>query len=688
YNSAMNQSWPVWMVLFGLYFPERFPAGKWRKATTLLGWVVVAPLSLAAVIGTWVSVRSVGSYQSVEAIVRVSERLDTLETVLTYTALAAFLAALVVKYFLAISRDAKRRLRIVYLGSFISLAPALGMNLVANARHTIAQDIFPAWFVLFALFAIVLFPLTFAYVIVVHKAMEVRVVLRQGLQYALAKNGVRVLQALASAIVLGASVTLATQTGRNRPQKIALIAVGFIAILLLRRGAERLRAWTDRRFFRDAYNAEQILTDLSDEVRTIVEPRTLLQTVSQRIAESLHIGQVAVLLNGAGLFKPAYALGFPGALKLEFPQDAVTVRQLIAEKQPARVYLDDPNSWVNRDSQVSPAERDRLTQLHAELLLPLSVRENLLGFISLGQKLSEEPYSGSDLRLLQSVAAQTGLALENARLTDAMAREMAQREKMNREIEIAREVQERLFPQQLVPIEGLDYCGACRPALGVGGDYYDFIALPGGKLGIAIGDVAGKGISAALMMASLQASLRGQAMVAPDDLARIVTNVNRLVFEASSANRYATFFYGQYDPVTRELSYVNAGHNPPVLLRKCNLHARLAGDGAPRSGDCECRMDRLEAGGMVVGLLSEASYQQGTIKMQAGDLLVAYTDGVSEAMNSADEEWSEERMLQALEPCDGLKAEAIIARVLKAADAFAAGAPQFDDMTLVVARAL
>src|SRR6266852_4849293 len=107
------------------------------------------------------------------------------------------------------------------------------------------------------------------------------------------------------------------------------------------------------------------------------------------------------------------------------------------------------------------------------------------------------------------------------------------------------------------------------PALGVGGDYYDFILLPGGKLGIAIGDVAGKGISAALMMASLQASLRGQAMVAQEDLATVVTNVSRLVFEASSSNRYATFFYAQYDPASRHLVYVNAGHNPPLVLRKC-----------------------------------------------------------------------------------------------------------------------
>jgi len=254
-------------------------------------------------------------------------------------------------------------------------------------------------------------------------------------------------------------------------------------------------------------------------------------------------------------------------------------------------------------------------------------------------------------------------------------------------LEIAREVQERLFPQEITAIPGLDYCGACRPALGVGGDYYDFILLAGGKLGIAIGDVSGKGISAALMMASLQASLRGQAMVAPEDLATVVTNVSRLVFEASSSNRYATFFYAQYDPASRQLVYVNAGHNPPLVLHKCQAHLQAASASAtvPLSA-CDCRVEKLDQGGVVVGLLRESPYQQGTIDLQPGDLLVAYTDGISEAMDLDDEEWGEDRMLQCIQSCDRMRAADIIQHVLAAADTFAKGAPQHDDMTLVVAR--
>jgi sigma-B regulation protein RsbU (phosphoserine phosphatase) len=314
-----------------------------------------------------------------------------------------------------------------------------------------------------------------------------------------------------------------------------------------------------------------------------------------------------------------------------------------------------------------------LAALQSELLLPLAVRDKLLGFISLGPKKSEEPYTGSDVRLLKSVAAQTGLALENANLMREIADEVAQRERLNREVEIAREVQERLFPQKLPAIAGLDYAGHCRPALGVGGDYYDFLALPQGHLGVAIGDVSGKGIAAALMMASLQASLRGEATRAPENLAAAVGNVNRLVYEASAENRYATFFYGQYDPVTRKFDYVNAGHNPPMLFH-CSTGQWI--------------VKRLDVGGTVVGLLETFPYQQGAVSLVEGDILVAYTDGISEAMDSADEEWGEVRMMKTVEACGGFTAQKILDRIFKDADAFVAGAKQHDDMTLVVLRAV
>ena len=337
------------------------------------------------------------------------------------------------------------------------------------------------------------------------------------------------------------------------------------------------------------------------------------------------------------------------------------------------MYFDDEKSWVNT-SAMSEDERRNLASLRPQLLLPLMAKQNLLGIISLGEKRSEAPYSSTDIRLLKSVATQTALALSNAELTSAIAVEIGRREKLNREIEIAREVQERLFPQRLPEIAGLDYFGFCRTALGVGGDYYDFLALPDGKLGVALGDVSGKGIAAALTMASLQASLRADAMRAGNDLAGLITRVNGMLYDASTEDRYATLFYAQYDPATHLLSYVNAGHCPPILLRR---------------GDKNGAVERLDqAGGTVVGLLPECAYEQAEVSLSPGDLLVIYTDGFSEAMSPNLTEWGEERLIHAIAACVGLPAKDSITKIMQAADAFASGAPQSDDMTLVILRVL
>jgi len=671
YSVALGQAWPIFMFLFGFYFPEPFPAGHRVRRWSKLGWwLVIAPLTVSVLLGVIVSVGQITNYSAVWPIQRATAPFDGVVTVLAYAAISGFFCFIFMKSSSGSSlpMDARRRLRLLYWGTTLAMTPALVVVLIATFGRT-PFELLPTWITYPALLMMLLFPLTLAYVIVVQRAMDVRVVLRQSLQYGLAKSGIRALQFVAIGIVIAVAFALAGNS--NFVGRMAVIAVAITVGFSIPRMGERLRVWTDRRFFREAYNADQVLSELSDQVRSMVETHTLVETVATRIADTLHIPNVAVLL-GAGPYRPAYAVGFATPLDVVFPSSAGPVKLLQRQKEPARVYFDDPDSWLYREPEVSEEDRGKLAQLQTELLLPLNARDKLLGFISLGPKRSDEPYSGSDLRLLKSVAAQTGLALENSRLMSAIADEVAQRERLNREVEIAREVQERLFPQTLPPILGIDYAGACRPALGVGGDYYDFLALPGGQLGIAIGDVSGKGIAAALTMASLQASLRGEATRMTDDLAALVSNVNRLVYEASSANRYATFFYGQYNPASRQLTYVNAGHNPPMLFH-CS-----AG---------EWQLSRLETGGTVVGLLESFPYVQATVTIRPGDIFIAFTDGISEAMNVADEEWGEERMIATIRSCSGLSPSEAISHLMQAADAFVAGAKQHDDMTLVVLQA-
>ena len=667
YGLSLKMAWPVFMFLFGFFFPEPLPffqrPGRWRKR---LPWLVIAPYTACEVALVAFSVAAVTRYSAAGWLDPVFALVAGTSAVYAFCLIGGFFGFIFTKSAVSISPDAKRRLRLLYWGATFAMTPALLLALTELMDRNRVDP--PAWVAGFVVLMLLLFPLTLAYVIVVQRAMDVRVVLRQGLQYALARNGVRVLQALAVLLVTLTALALIGQKS-ERPQKLIVIALGLLAVFSIRRLADKLGAWVDRRFFREAYDAEQVLSELSDSVRSMVEERSLIKTVAERIAHTLHISRIAVLLGGGGRYRPAYALGYGSAPDIVFPAGAGTVKVLERQKEPARVYFDDPHSWVYREPDVTEEDRSKLTQLDAEVLLPLSTRDKLLGFISLGPKLSDEPYSRADLRLLKSVAAQTGLALENAQLISEIADEVAQRERLNSEVQIARDVQERLFPQTLPAIAGLTYAGTCRSALGVGGDYYDFLALPEGKLGLAIGDVSGKGIAAALTMASLQASLRSEATRAPENLAALMGNVNRLLHEALASNRYATFFYGQYDPASRELRYVNAGHNPPMLFH--------AGNGS-------CRISRLEACGTVVGLLDDAAYEQAKLTLSPGDVLVAFTDGISEAMNAASEEWGEERLIDTIEGCLGLPPREIISCIMQAADTFAAGAGQNDDMTLIV----
>ena len=285
-----------------------------------------------------------------------------------------------------------------------------------------------------------------------------------------------------------------------------------------------------------------------------------------------------------------------------------------------------------------------------------------------------------------SRALPSGILVNVYKLIPTLTEEALAHAKLEREVEIAREVQERLFPQTFPKVAGVEIAAHCRPAQAVGGDYYDLIDIRDGsivesettaqrcdRLGIAIGDISGKGMSAALLMASLHASLRGQVLSGAGDLGTKMANVNRLLYDASGSNRYATFFYAELDCASRILHYVNGGHNPPAVLRK--------EDGA-------WRVFRLGDGDPVIGLLAGAVYKEQMLHLLPGDILLAFTDGISEAMNITEDEWGETRMIAEAQAHADLYAEELLQRLFRAVDAFAAGAPQHDDMTLVVLRLL
>ena len=212
--------------------------------------------------------------------------------------------------------------------------------------------------------------------------------------------------------------------------------------------------------------------------------------------------------------------------------------------------------------------------------------------------------------------------------------------------------------------------GRCVPAQSVGGDYFDYFLDEGGSLYFAVGDVAGKGIPAALLMASLQSSLRGLLHGGLEDLGEAMKRLNSLIYMATPKNRFATLFFGRYTPGTRRLEYACAGHNPP-LLRRMN-------------GSQEW----LPARGLALGMTRRASYKTGEVTLETGDVLAVYSDGISEAMNHAMEEFGERRLAEAVESACGGTAPGMIEDVFAAVREHVDGAAQHDDMTLVILRAV
>jgi len=331
------------LFLLGLYFPEpfrrttRWPWWKWLASVVLPLWAIFLVADLVSLVVELYSVTAAIPIHVFLERTRLSEQL-------IYAVLAvSFLACIAIKYRIASTQDAKRRLRVLSAGTALSLLPLAVLFAIEWLKGG-TDTLFPFWVRIAIYLSFFLLPLTFAYVIVVQRALDVRVVLRQGLQYALASRGIIVLQLALSTALVFLVWELVTSHSVSAVATMTTVAAGVAAIVLLQVGRRRLALWIDRRFFRDAYNAEQILTDLSDQVRTIVEIKPLLEVVAGRIASSLHVTQLAVLLEEKEIYRPCHALGFQQVPEVALPADAVTIQILKSEKEPTRVYADDPNS--------------------------------------------------------------------------------------------------------------------------------------------------------------------------------------------------------------------------------------------------------------------------------------------------------------------------------------------------------
>ncbi len=562
--------------------------------------------------------------------------------------------------------EARRKIRVILWGTLVGVVPGVSM-LAANdflGFHV------PGWLLVPIIVLLWLFPLSFAYAVVKHRVLEIPVLLKRSARYLLVQRGFLFLQLTVS---VAAAVLFAWALARTRLLTPAGLTGGIAFGSVLALGGLRIQKAAseriDRAFFRKAYDARLIMEDLAQKTRTATNRAELASFLDDHLNEAVRPASLVIYLESSN-----------GQLSAERGQVPSQLRMISAAEPALPALARHGRPWEVSGNELrkdSPGV-SALSSLQPECLAPMLGRDGrLVGLIVLGARLSEEPYSREDHQLLAAVASQAGLALESIRLGEQIAERIEVERRTAQEMQFAREVQARLFPQKTPVLKTLDYVGGCIQARQVGGDYYDFLELRPGRVALVLADVAGKGVSGALLMANLQANLRSQYALALDDLPRLLGSVNHLFYENTADNSYATLFFADYDDSNRRLRYVNCGHLPPLLLR--------AAPARTKTGAACPAIERLNPTSTVLGLFDDWQCSIAEAQLEPGDILVLYTDGVTEATDAAGEEFGESRLIQTLRSNCQLSAVGLLETIEGAVQQFG-GSEQADDITVVVAR--
>ena len=317
---------------------------------------------------------------------------------------------------------------------------------------------------------------------------------------------------------------------------------------------------------------------------------------------------------------------------------------------------------LSKDERFLGIEKES-TEIKSLLAVPLKLKNKMIGVLCLFNKKDNSDFTQDDLRLLSIIGIQSAQTLENARLYEEERKLIA----LEEDLRTARFIQQSLLPKSNPIIEGIEIFGLSISARQVGGDYYDFIQIDDSHLGIAIADVSGKGTPAALLMANLQASLRGQALV-NRSVKDTVTKTNFMLSKFMDMGKFITLFYSILDLQAKTFTYTNAGHNYPFLL------------------DSEGNVKNLEKGGIILGISDNSVYEEDMVQLKSGDLILLYTDGITEAMNEKEEMFEEERLVNLLKDNQQISIQSLSQKIVDDVLSFQGTQPQGDDITLVLMK--
>lgn len=565
---------------------------------------------------------------------------------------AYMLASLVVfvRAYRASPRAQKQKLRVVIAGTVAGLLPFVAATLHASIRPEAGS----MSFTLPAELCLGFVPIAFAYAILKHGAIELTTVVRKSIVYALLTG---LLIATYYALVQTAGAFLSREFGLSEAVwgtiAVVVLAIAFAPV------RERVQAAVDRLFYRTEYVYKHEVIDFGRRLARTLTREEILDHFVGRCEALLHPSFVAVYLHGKDkdLVLERVEGARPG-LSRTFPSESFLGRYLTRYRTPLMVeYLD--RSWER--PHLDPDARGVLSIPGLAACVPIAAPDRLLGVALLGQKRSALAYRRADAELLETFADQLALVIENADLI----RSSIEEERLKSEVMLARDIQQALLPATTPRLREVEIRGQMISSSEVGGDYFDYFMLDEQRIVIAIGDVMGKGIPAAMLMASLQAVFKNRAAkggLAPHELN---AELNDYLVEHAKPGQFATFFCGVLNLSTSTFAFSSAGQCPALLATNGYI-------------------DRLGNGGTVLGANRNQSYAEGSVAFHPGDLLLLYTDGVIEQMNDAGEPYGEQRLIEFLGANRNLPPERLQNALLRDVLAFGGGR-QDDDITSVIA---
>jgi sigma-B regulation protein RsbU (phosphoserine phosphatase) len=485
--------------------------------------------------------------------------------------------------------------------------------------------------------------------------LNVTVLFRQSLVYT-----------ITSGILVGVYILIVSQADKlitsilGEQTTIVNIAFIVLALILFQPINNRLDNLIRKFFIKSKTDYRNIMEQLSRQLVTVLEPEKLLETIETTFTKSIMINRIYFVLFDDKLNE--YVL---------FASKGFGERIVIDRKDLFLGAVGQQNRPVMFSHLANYGGEGDLYGLmnerKVEVILPLKEKEHMLGFIALTGKISGFRYNAEDLTMLGVLANQLITVLANARLY----LESQERRRLDEEINMARQIQIDLLPKHPPDPENHNICAVSIPSRTIGGDFYDFIPKENSEFAMVIADASGKGMQAALIVTQIQAMIRSE-IDSGNNISKMIKNINHNVFELTSSDKFATLFYGEYNPQTRQLKYSNAGHNYPILVRNDGTH------------------ELLSKGGMVIGAFDSAVYEEGSIVLNDGDLLFLYTDGLSEAQNVGSEnydEYGEQRIIEFVTNKRLLSSEELIDAILEDARRFDPIDPPRDDTTIIIMKA-